>query len=295
MMRGLDIAAMTVVLAAIGPAHAQIPPVGPTTPEQRPTSIDDLYPDIGRVDLEHVVSGGTSLHRKKAVVRGRLAELEYQQYFSLSEGIAQVMLIPLDPGDHQDYRPFLAMDVEVTGIVRLLPTSQKTVPCRGQMLLESKCEDPELPVLPNARMGWPGVSITVIKLVDISERGPRRHGDRDLANTGLEAAAADGKPVTAVGQFRGANLCRDLPDPTRRDPRDWVLLTEEGPVWVTGRRPEGGGFRFDPAYRGDVGRWLEVTGRVTAAAGALYLKAGKVALIPRPPEAEATACAPDRP
>ena len=98
--------------------------------------------------------------------------------------------------------------------------------------------------------------------------------------------------MKAVGQFRGANLCRDLADATRRDPRDWVLLTAEGPVWVTGRRPEGRGFRFDPAYRGDVNRWLEVTGRVTVAGEVMYLSAGKVAMIARPPEAEATPCAP---
>ena len=104
------------------------------------------------------------------------------------------MLIPLDPGEYPDYRPFLAMDVEVTGIVRVLPASQKTVPCRGQMLPESKCEDPELPVLPNAQTDWPAVSITVTKLVDRGEgRGQRRGKERDLTDTGLGA----GRPPTA--------------------------------------------------------------------------------------------------
>jgi hypothetical protein len=121
------------------------------------------------------------------------------------------------------------------------------------------------------------------------ERGKRT---RDLADTGIDAAALDGKPVRALGQFRGANLCRDLPDQTRRDPRDWVLVTPEGPVWVTGRRPEGRGFRLDPAYRGDVNRWLEVTGRVALSGEVRYVLADNVALIPRPPEAETTPCNP---
>jgi hypothetical protein len=65
-------------------------------------------------------------------------------------------------------------------------------------------------------------------------------------------------------------------------------------VWVTGRGPAGRGFQFDPGYRGDVGRWLEVTGSVSVSGGVLYVKPGKVALIARPPEAEATPCAPER-
>jgi hypothetical protein len=262
-------------------------------PDQRPTGADDMYPNMGGVELDRVAHGGTGFHRKKVVVRGILGELEFRQYLSLGDGMAQVMIIPLDPGDYADFRPFLTMDVEVTGIVRVLPASQKVVPCRGQMLLESKCEDPELPPLPNAQTGWPPVSITVTKVVDRGAgRDIRRRRERDLTDTGLEAAAADGKPVKAVGQFRGANLCGDVAEPTRRDPRDWVLLTDEGPVWITGRPPQGGGFKLDPAYRGDVGRWLEVTGRVAVSGEVKYLRAGKVGLIARPPEAEATPCAP---
>ena len=90
----------------------------------------------------------------------------------------------------------------------------------------------------------------------------RRRGARTLAETGVAAAAAEGKPVRAIGQFRGANLCRDLPTESRRDSADWVLLTSEGPLWVTGRRPAGKGFQLDPAYRADTARWLEVTGKV---------------------------------
>ena len=120
--------------------------------------------------------------------------------------------------------------------------------------------------------------------------GSPRKGPPSLADTGLEAAAAANKPVRAIGQFRGGNLCRDLPETTRRDSADWVLMTTEGAVWVTGRRPEGKGFRLDPADRADTSRWLEVNGRVEVAGEARYLKASRVALIARPGESEPAAC-----
>ncbi len=108
------------------------------------------------------------------------------------------------------------------------------------MCRECKCEDWDLPVLPDRQIQWPEVSITITRIVDHGSNGVRRAtGARTLADTGVAAAAADGKAVRALGQFRGANLCRDLPAESRRDPADWVLLTTEGPVWVTGRRPAG--------------------------------------------------------
>jgi hypothetical protein len=134
------------------------------------------------------------------------------------------------------------------------------------------------------------MSITIITLSERVGLGRRRTGPPSLDDTGIEAAAAAGRPVRAVGQFRGANLCRDLADATRRDGADWVLMTSEGAVWVTGRRPEGKGFRLDPADRADTSRWLEVNGRVEVAGEARYLKASRVALIARPAESEPAAC-----
>ena len=83
-----------------------------------------------------------------------------------------------------------------------------------------------------------------------------------------------------------------MPEASRRDSGDWVIVTSEGPVWVTGRRPSGKGFQLDPTYRGDTTRWLEVSGKVLILDGVRYLKAGKVALIPRPAESEPVACPP---
>jgi hypothetical protein len=201
------------------------------------------------------------------------------------------MLIPFHDSDYHDLSAFLGVEVEVTGIVRKVPTAQKLKRCYGENLPESKCDDYLLPVLPDAQPGWPEQSITLLKISDRG-KGPARREGRTLADTGLAAAAADGKPVRAIGQFRGANLCRDLAAGTRRDVADWVLLTSEGPVWVVGRRPAGRGFQLDPAYRGDGSRWLEVSGKVEITGDVRYLKATKVALIPRPAESEPVACPP---
>ena len=214
------------------------------------------------------------------------------QYLALGDLAARVLVIPLQPGDYHDLGTLIGIDVDLTGVVRVLPKKQEMVPCRGTRVLESKCEDWDLPVLPDAQIQWPDVSITVVRISDHgTNRGPRKER-RTLADTGLAAAAADGKPVRAIGQFRGANLCKDLPESSRHDPGDWVLHTAEGPVWVTGRRPEGKGFQLDAAYRGDTTRWLEVAGKVLILDNVRYLKASKVSLIPRPSEAEPAPCPP---
>ena len=108
----------------------------------------------------------------------------------------------------------------------------------------------------------------------------------------MTRAAADGKPLTMAGQFRGANLCADLPPASRRDAADWILLTPEGAVWVVEHRPEGRGFRLDPESRGDTSRWLQVRGKVEVSGEARYVRASSVELVPRPPDAEPAACRP---
>ena len=261
--------------------------------EPPPAGIEDIYGPPVPEDLDHIAYNGASSGKRHVIVKGILDTLEVGRYMALYQGAARVMLIPFNFSDTHDYATLLGREVDVRGIVRVLPGSQEIVPCRGQMLLESKCEDYDLPELPNAKISWPQVSITILSL---SDRGTglaaRRPGRRTLAETGVDAAAADGKPVRAIGQFRGANLCKDLPTVTRRDAADWVLLTTEGALWVTGRRPGGKGFLLDPAYRGDTSRWLEVTGKVELVAEMRYLKASKIALIPRPAETEAVPCPP---
>jgi hypothetical protein len=70
----------------------------------------------------------------------------------------------------------------------------------------------------------------------------------------------DGKSVTVVGRFRGANLFGDLPVPVAKGRWDFVIQSADGAMWVTGMRPRGKGFNLDPTARADTGHWLQITG-----------------------------------
>jgi len=260
------------------------------------SSIEGRYGPVQPEDLADIASNGSFYQQHHVVVHGTLDVLVESRFFSVRDGAARVMLIPFSSADFVDLARLVGSEVDVTGIVRTLPASQKTVPCpavAGGSALESKCNDPLLPELPNAQPTWPAASITIVTMSDRGTgRSARGRGPASLADTGVEAAAAAGKPVLASGQFRGANLCRDLPTTSRREPADWVLLTSEGPVWVVAHGPEGSGFHLDPADRADTARWLQVKGKVEIVGGVRYLKASKVALVPRPEDASAAACPP---
>jgi len=274
---------LAVVLLAAFQAPLPSPPAvgGRRSTELPPPTIEDQYGPLQVVDLESLAHSGRTYHRRLVQVRGVVGDLVPGRYLELRQGAASVMLIPLEEGDASRYATLVGTDVDVTGVARVLPARQKTTPCRGTTVPESKCEDPDLPPLPDAQPGWPAVSITVTKMMDRGTgTGERRRGDQAPKGGGL------------AGQFRGANLCRDLPVVSRRDPADWVLLTPEGPVWVTGRRPAGRGFALDPGSRGDTARWLAVNGKVEMAEGVRYLKATRVEMIPRPEDASSAPCPP---
>ncbi len=294
MKRWLAAMAMVLMPAAL-PAQVPIPSPPPLTGggsrDLPPVGVEDFYGPPEPQDLEQIANGGSSFQKKNVRVRGRLADLVPGRYLMLTDGAVRVMLITFFDADYREIGVLRGLEVEVTGIVRRIPARQKRRPCHGGNYLDSKCDDFLLPELPDAQLGWPEQSITLITISDRGKGLPRKE-TRRLADTGIDAAAAEGKPVRAIGQFRGANLCRDLPAESRRDPADWVLLTSEGPFWVTGRRPAGKGFQLDPAYRADTARWLEVSGKVQVAGEVSYLKAGKVALIARPEEAEPVPCPP---
>jgi hypothetical protein len=250
---------------------------GRRAPDLPPVGIEDAYGPLEVVDLERLAHSGRSYHRRLVQVRGVVGDLVPGRYLELREGAASVMLIPLEQGDYHDYATMVGADVDVTGVARVLPAMQATVPCHGRSVPVSQCEDEGLPALPNAQPGWPAVSITVTKMMD---RGTGRSPGRSDAGTG----------EAVVGQFRGANLCGDLPLSTRRGGDDWVLLAADGPLWVTGRPAAGRGFRLDPGYRGDTSRWLKVAGKVMTAGGVRYLKAVKVEITARPEEAQVVPC-----
>jgi hypothetical protein len=263
-----------------------------TTPLLTNDTIEKEYGPPEVVELMHIAYNGIDYERKNVLTRGVLEVLVPGRYLSLREGAATVMIVPLGSGAYSGLAQMAGLDVDLAGIVRNRHQPDDT-PChRG---IPGTCDNPRLPLLPGEDNEplLPRVTITAYRVTDRGTGMTRgRSGGRTLADTGLDAAIADGKPIRAIGQFRGGNLCRDLPEATRRLGADWVLLTSEGPVWVTGRRPEGKGFRLDPAYRADLSRWLEVGGRVEAAGEVRYLKASSVTMIARPRESEDNPCPP---
>ncbi len=88
----------------------------------------------------------------------------------------------------------------------------------------------------------------------------------------LDPARYEGRRVTLVGRFRGANLYGDLPAAPGRGRWDFVLQTADAAVWVTGLRPRGRGFDLNPQARVDTGHWVRVTGVVRHADGLVWLE-----------------------
>ena len=88
--------------------------------------------------------------------------------------------------------------------------------------------------------------------------------------------------VEVIGKFRGNNLFGDLSIKDKKTPRDFVIKTAEDAIWVTGMRPAGNGFRFDPTRRRDTGKWLRVYGRPWTADGRVYLRAERLELTDSP-------------
>jgi hypothetical protein len=260
--------------------------------ELPPVSIEDAYGPAQPADLSEVAYGGTRFQRRLVSVRGRIGITGGNVYYTLQDGGARVLLVPIDEADPRELARLVGVEVELKGVARVLPMKQEMKPCGpgGTAVPESKCEDPDLPALPDKQVGWPEVSLTVVSVFEREARGGRA-GVKPVQETSVDAAEP-GKPVRALGQFRGANLCKDLGIETRREAEDWVLLTLDGPVWVTGKKPEGKGFRLDAGYRGDTARWLEVTGKVEKVGDVRYLRASRVALAARPPDISAPACPP---
>lgn len=78
------------------------------------------------------------------------------------------------------------------------------------------------------------------------------------------------RAVTVTGRFRGRVPPNDgFPPlhPPNRSRWDFLLNAEDSAVWVSGIRPAGWDFDFDPLSPSDVrtGAWLEVTGTVRVA------------------------------
>jgi hypothetical protein len=265
-----------VLLAAALPVPQVVDQIHPPSPG--PHSLRGMYGEARRVELDEIAHNPENYQRKNVATRGFLEPLQGREYWSLSMGISRVLLVPGEGSFTGELEGFVGRRVEVTGIVRLLKNCDNEPPCRiGPCTL---CEDPELPPLPNPRTDWPRVSITILSLSELPDTGAER---RDQVGSGLEdifadPAAAVGREVRVVGQFRGRNLFGDLPADSQRDPDDWVLKQGERAVWVTGKKPRGKGWSLDPRLESDSRWWLEVEGSVEVAGGVVYIRAQRVNL-----------------
>lgn len=110
-----------------------------------------------------------------------------------------------------------------------------------------------------------------------------RGGGPTLESLVRSPDATAGRQITVRGVFRGANLFADLPAASRRQPSDWVLQDGAYSVWVTGKEPRGSGWALDPRSKGDCTFRLEVSGRVEALGGFVYLRARDLVLLGRSP------------
>jgi hypothetical protein len=123
---------------------------------------------------------------------------------------------------------------------------------------------------------WPAQNeVLVIVARDAVDPQPLPPGLRAIA---LEPERHEGKMVTVLGRFRGANLYGDIPQSPGKSRWDFVIQSADAAVWVTGQRPRGRGFNFDPSMRLDTSRSLEVTGIVRSERGLVWIEASKLAL-----------------
>ncbi len=268
---------LILVLAAL-----QAQPEHPGTPRAY-----DAYGPPEAVDLAEVAYNSESYQRHKVLTKGELRALGGQlDKFLLVDENARVLVIPVP--ELTDVRRLIGQRVEVTGIVRSLPTHQQVVGCRGQFMPESKCADPDLPALPNAQIDWPPISITIYELAETGtapRAAPETEGLR-LEEIVRPDTAYAGQTVRVIGLFGGRDLLGELPAGSAPTSQDWVLRQPPHAIWVTGRKPQGRGWKLDPDYEGDGVRWIEVTGRVEVKGGAAFLRASKVLLVSAPKDPE---------
>lgn len=270
--------AWLVVGALLGPhAAAQIAP----TPPREPDSLRSIYGPPHPVELDQLAAYPENYQKRNVVTKGILEPLDLRGYWSLSLGIARVLLVPGEGTVGGELQTLQGRRVEVTGVARVLKSCAAEPPCRiGHC---SICEDPELPALPDPRPDWPRASITILSLSDIGEPGGSSRTDREGEHSSLEevlaqSEAAAGRLVRIVGQFRGRNLFGDLPASSQRNTSDWVLKEGEHAVWVTGKKPQGKGWRLDAGLKSDARWWLEVVGSVEVVGGVVYVRAKRVSL-----------------
>jgi hypothetical protein len=267
-------ATLAFVLALASTAQTP-PPRFPPSVRSRETSTEErLYGDPEPVDVATLNTG--RYHRQTVRTKGQLRPLDPRgPFFQLTDGNARVVIVPT-PEIQAAVSRFTGERVEVIGLARDLVADQGS--CRSPRAMrtvpQSQCEDPELPPTPDLtpdRGAWPPISVTIWSIVEISPIDAKHDGF---------ATALGGKPGDTVrlrGTFAGADLDRTMEDPPP-EADAWLLRSEGGAIWVIGKPPRGPGWRLDRQYRGDIGKPLEVEGKLVRCGSATCVRARRVSL-----------------
>jgi hypothetical protein len=134
-----------------------------------------------------------------------------------------------------------------------------------------------VPAIVRAARGdtWPQRD-TLFVLLSATWIEPPDAADTGMRAIALEPARFEEKTVTLLGRFRGQNLYGDAPLWPRQSQWDFILQSADAAIWVTGLRPKGKDFDFDPRTRRNTDNWLEVTGVLHMAQGLPYVAARTV-------------------
>ncbi len=252
--RGALLLASFLVAAAPGVARAQIAPVAPS----RKTAT-----------VEALLAYPMFFHTQQVRVRGEL-RLRGRD-------------VLLGAGGHE------VRLAGATAEAAARPTDTR-VEVRGLVLDAGRLEagDPRLRgmdvgALSHALLGkpWPGVGEMVLLFADEVDDAPG-FPSASIRAVALEPERYEDQAVTLTGRFRGRNLFGDQPNAPGRSRWDFVLLSGDASIWVTGLRPRGDGFNLSLDARADANRWLEATGTLRAARGLVFLEATSLRLAQPP-------------
>ena len=252
-MRTLHILApfLVATLASAGTASAQ----------WELNSYERIYGKPIDVSIDTLLMMPESYKDRAVRTTGKLELLATSRSWALSEYIgARVLIRPVQEvgGRFEDEAPrWYGREMEVAGVVSLGsdPQGRGTVP----IITFWEYLAPEEP----DKKRPPSPETTLEELL-------RRPGQRD------------GERVRVVGQFRGANLFGDLPSSSRRKSPDWIIKNDIFAAWVTGKKPQGKGWKLDAKLRRDTGKWILVEGRVRTVNNIVYLVADRVDLTTAP-------------
>jgi len=260
-----------------------------TTGDAGPLGYADLYGEPLNASLGSLSTYLAELSFRPVRTTGRLERTRDGDYFKITDSLDQVLLVLVEEIEPQDLMRYMGMQVEVVGLARELPEKQRVGDCliETHPAPESKCREWNLPPLPDrlGRADWPLNSVTVWEISDATPLEHQRR--RDGGGLRIEDVLAEperflDREVTLTGRFRGANLFEDLPAESRRKESDWVIEDSGAALWVTGKKPEGRGFKLDPASESDGRWWIRVRGRIRVRDGVPVLDADKLELRPGP-------------